>query len=221
MHMRTIIFATVFALAAASCDRPDESLPPDLPPSEAPPRSEAPAPPTDAATPPPGVASSAPAAAFTGGPVAGAERAFVAEAAASGLAEVEAGRLVGTRTEDPALKSFADAIERAHRSSNEELQRIASAKGIDLPATPEGEPRERLNRLSGLSGGELRRGYLHEFGVESHRSAIELFERQASEGQDPELRAFAERTLPILREHLAMAQQLQGGGVGGRTGGAP
>jgi len=211
LKIHTLCIALSFAFVTAACDRPTDPPPPqsEVPPADAPmaraPDAD-PAPPLTPAPVPPGMDPA-------GGPVAGAERAFVAEAAASGLAEVEASRVVAARTNDTTLKEFAEQLERAHRSTNEELQRIVGAKGIDLPATPEGEPRERLNRLVGQSGSELRRTYLQEFGIEAHQKSIELFERQAREGQDPELREFAEKTLPTLREHLAQAQQMAGSGA--------
>jgi len=217
MKIHPLCVALSLAFATAACERPTEPPPPksEAPPAAAP-QSRAPeASPAPLLTPAP-VAPGTEAGAL--GPVAGAERAFVAEAAASGLAEVEASRVVASRTNDSALKTFAEQIEREHRSANEELQRIAGAKGIDLPATPEGEPRERLNRLVGQSGPELRRTYLQEFGIEAHQKSIELFERQAREGQDPELRQFAEKTLPALREHLTQAQQMAGSG--GAAGGS-
>ncbi len=214
MHPHTVCVAIGLALSAAACDSPEQPPPPQ---SEAPP-----APVTTPVDPSVAPAAQPPL------PVAGAERDFVAEAAASGIAEVEASQLVAARTGDARIKAYAEQVERERRSINEELQRIAGAKGIDLPANAEGEPRERLNRLAALGGEELGRTYLQEFGIEAHRSAIDRFERQAQEGQDPELRAFAERFLPTLREHLAMAQQIQdggaatgGGGGGSGSGGAP
>jgi putative membrane protein len=156
------------------------------------------------------------------GPVAGSDRAFVSEAANSGLAEVEAARLVSARTDNAKVKDLAQHMEREHASTNDELKRIASEKGIELPSTIGGEPRGQLSRLTTLSKPEVDQAFVRDFGIEAHQKAISLFERQAREGQDPDLKAFAERTLPKLREHLAMAQRMQGGqGQAGPAGSAP
>lgn len=217
LHFHALGVAIALAIGTTACDRGgdqpgrSDSAVPTAPPG-APPTGADPA----VRPVPPDNSSAAP----SSGPVAGAERAFVADAAANGVAEVEASRLVAPRVNTPGVKQFAERMERDHRSANEELQRIASAKGIDLPATPEGAPRDRLNRVSSASGPDLERTYIQEFGVAAHEEAIALFERQARDGQDPELRAFAERTLPTLREHLHMAQQLMGSGGGGADAGA-
>jgi len=145
----------------------------------------------------------------TAGPVAGADRAFVSEAANSGLAEVEAARLISARTDNDQVKSLAQHMEREHAGTNEELKRIASEKGIELPTTIGGEPRGQLSRLTTMSKPEVDQAFVRDFGIAAHQRAISLFERQAREGQDPDIKAFAERTLPKLREHLSMAQQMQ------------
>lgn len=192
-------------LSAAACRRQEN--PPAVPPL---PAAGAPAP----AAPPgaPGVTvPPLPAA----GPVAGSDRAFVAEAAASGMAEIEAGRYVAARTKAPKVREFAQRLEREHAAADEELQRIAAGKGIALPGAIEGEPAMRLQRLKSLPADGLEREFLQSFGVELHTGAIALFEREAREGQDPELRGYAEQTLPKLREHQGMAQQLQGERAGG------
>lgn len=142
-------------------------------------------------------------------PVASADRVFLAEAAASGLAEVEASRFVAGKTTDTGLQGYTQQMEREHMSTNDELKRIAGDKGISLQNAVEGELKTRLDRLKELSGTTLDQAFLQEFGIDAHNKAIRLFENQAREGQDAEIRAFAAQTLPKLREHLAMAQQLQ------------
>jgi len=37
---------------------------------------------------------------------------------------------------------------------------------------------------------------------------VQLFRTEAGSGQDPALKAFAQKTLPILEQHLQMAQAL-------------
>lgn len=142
-------------------------------------------------------------------PVAAAERVFIAEAAASGLGEIEAGRLMAVRSTDQGVKTFARMLEREHLSSNGELKRIAEAKGIVLPESASKETRAVLDRLRSLPTPESDRIFVREFGVEAHNKVIRVFEKEAREGQDPQLRTYAEQTLPRLREHLIMAEQLQ------------
>ncbi|HZX31675.1 MAG TPA: DUF4142 domain-containing protein [Rhodocyclaceae bacterium] len=162
-----------------------------------------------------GVAGSS--AAGAAGPVAGADRAFMAEAANNSLAEVEAARLVEARTDNASIKSMAQQMERDYASLGDELKRLASQKGIELPTTIGGEPRGQLSRLTTLSKPEVDGAFLRDFGIDAHQKTISLFERQAREGQDADLKAFAERTLPKLREHLAMSRQMQGA-VAGQAG---
>jgi putative membrane protein len=45
--------------------------------------------------------------------------------------------------------------------------------------------------------------------VKAHQEAIALFEKEASGGSDPDLKAFASKQLPGLRAHLKQAQDLQ------------
>jgi putative membrane protein len=46
--------------------------------------------------------------------------------------------------------------------------------------------------------------------VEDHKAAVELFENAADDEKfDLDLRAYAKRTLPTLRDHLKQAQTIQ------------
>lgn len=215
LPIRTLGLAVMLALSAQACRKadntqplPPKSLPmspstgPDLQQEDKPMVVETAAPSPDMAVATPRIPA---------GPVAGADRAFLAEAANSGLAEVEASRLVAGRTDNAAIKSFAQQLERDHVSANDELKRLAEQKGVQLPTTIGGEPRGQLSKLTTMSKSDMDRTFLEEFGIKDHRKAISQFERQARETQDPDVKAFAERTLAKLREHLAMAQQMQTG----------
>lgn len=67
---------------------------------------------------------------------------------------------------------------------------------------------QEYQRLSKLSGSEFDKAYIrHE--IDQHKKAIQDYERAANEAKDSELKNFASNTLPTLRNHLRMAQDLQ------------
>ena len=44
--------------------------------------------------------------------------------------------------------------------------------------------------------------------ITDHQKDISEFEKEASTGKDPELKQFASRTLPTLKEHLKLAHEM-------------
>lgn len=52
--------------------------------------------------------------------------------------------------------------------------------------------------------------------LSDHKKDVSEFEKQSTRGTDPDLKAFAAKTLPTLQEHLQMARALPGNeGTGG------
>jgi putative membrane protein len=45
--------------------------------------------------------------------------------------------------------------------------------------------------------------------VDAHKDAVDLFERYARGGDNTELKSWAFKTLPTLKHHLEMAQNLE------------
>lgn len=206
-----VLTATLaIAIGVAGCGR-DEETPPPQPtqtptvPSPAVPET---VPPPGATTAPGGTLPAPPPTEATAGPVAGSDRSFVAEAMTGGLAEVEAGKMAAEKASDPQVKAYGEHLQKDHAAANMKLAQLASTKGITVSETIEGEARTKLDELAKLSGAEFDRGFMERFGVSAHEKTIALFEREAKEGQDPDIRAFAEQTLPSLRTHLETSQQL-------------
>jgi putative membrane protein len=65
-----------------------------------------------------------------------------------------------------------------------------------------------LAAVSKLEGAVFDRAYVEDQ-IRDHEKTIALFEREAKTGKDAELKAFAEKTLPTLKEHLTMTQDLK------------
>ena len=136
-----------------------------------------------------------------------ADREFVNKAAAGGTAEVEFGRIAAQRAVRPSVRSFAERMVTDHGRSNAELAALARSKGLDVPTALEPSQQAMRDRLSGLSGPDFDRAYMSEM-VRDHTEDVALFERAAEVSSDPDLRAWAARSLPMLRDHLALARQV-------------
>lgn len=138
---------------------------------------------------------------------------FVEKAAVNGMAEVEAGKIALSKSQDPAIRSFAERMVKDHTMANTELKGIAASKGIDAPTQLDAEHQAKLDKLASKSGAEFDREYSQHMNMD-HSKAIALFEG-ASKSTDGEVAGFAKKTLPKLKEHKMLAEKLPGKAVGG------
>lgn len=134
---------------------------------------------------------------------------FLENAAQSGLAEVEGSRMALESEASAPVRAFAQKMIEAHTAANKELQDLASRKGFKLPDSPSVVQRTELLALQALSGGPFDSMYAARIGEAAHENAVELFEKATREAKDPDIRAFAEKMLPKLREHLEMARAMR------------
>ena len=142
------------------------------------------------------------------------DRDFVMDAAMSSLMEVELGRIAAQQGASDSVKQFGQMMVDHHQKANEELMTLASGKGITLPTALDEKHQQQVTKLQGMSGADFDRAYARLM-VRSHRDAVSDFEKHSSRGADPDIKAFAGKTLPNLQEHLRMARALEdqhGGG---------
>jgi putative membrane protein len=135
------------------------------------------------------------------------DQTFVDKSATGGLAEVQTAQLAQQRAASPQVKQFASKMITDHTQANGELQQIAEQKKLTLPSQPGREHVATEQKLRGLNGSAFDQAYAQEE-VRDHQEDVALFQREASSGQDPDLKAFAQKTLPTLQRHLQMAQGL-------------
>jgi putative membrane protein len=154
------------------------------------------------------------------------DRKFVQKAAESGMFEVQVAQLASTKATDAQVKSFASMLVDHHTKANNELVQLANARKVELPAAPPRGLRRDIEKLGKKSGAEFDRDFVREVGIKAHEKDIKLFQKAGKDLKDPELKAFATRTLPVLQEHLAQAQKLPQSGKAdasamGNKGGTP
>lgn len=136
------------------------------------------------------------------------DKTFVRVAAQESLAIVEGAQMAASRATTMTMKSYAQTVAEDHTRADRELMAFAANNGIALPDRPTPDQQATLDRLSTLNGRSFDALFAQEIGIKTHEEAIALFEHVAREGRDPEIKTFAETTLPILRQNLAEAMTI-------------
>jgi putative membrane protein len=131
---------------------------------------------------------------------------FMKKAAQGGMAEVEMGKLAASKATDPEVKKFAQMMVDDHSKANEELKGVAAKKSVTLPADL-GTHQSDLDDLKGQSGAEFDKTYV-KLMLTDHRRDVDEFQSQADKSADPEVKAFAAKTLPTLKRHLESIQTI-------------
>ena len=142
-----------------------------------------------------------------GGTVGYAEKSFMREAAQGGVAEVKLGALAATQGSRESVRRFGQHMVDDHSKAGDELRQVARDKGISLPGTMDSESRALYNRLSRLHGAAFDSAYIKAM-REDHEKDIQVFRREANNGRDRDVKAFASKTLPTLRHHYEMVLEI-------------
>ncbi|MBW3130691.1 DUF4142 domain-containing protein [Hymenobacter profundi] len=132
---------------------------------------------------------------------------FMTKAASGGMLEVELGRLVAQRGATPEGKQFGQHMVDDHSKANEELKALASQKNITLPSTLGEDHREVLDDVTDEKGVDMDKKYLKEM-VKDHEEDVKEYTEASTNASDPDIKAFAAKNVPILKQHLAMAQKM-------------
>jgi putative membrane protein len=155
----------------------------------------------------------------SGGSVSGDDRKFMEKAAMDGLAEVELGKLAQQKASNDQVKQFGTRMATDHQKANDELKGIASSKGVQLPTAPDSKHQKNMDKLAKA------KNFDHEYMemmVKDHKDTVSEFRKHSTGSKDPEVKAFAAKTLPTLEDHLKMAQDtekaVKSGGKGSSSG---
>ncbi|MGN5595755.1 DUF4142 domain-containing protein [Stutzerimonas nitrititolerans] len=133
---------------------------------------------------------------------------FVDEASAKGLAEIETAKLALEKGTAEDVKAFAQKMIDDHTRANQKLAEIAG-QNEDLQLSDEATLMDKAKAmiLKLRDGESFDQAYANNQ-VVAHEQTIELFRNYAEQGDNADLKAFAQSTLPKLEQHLQEAKQL-------------
>lgn len=125
------------------------------------------------------------------------DRLFLEGATKSGRKELQMSQALLPKLTSDRIRDYAQTLINDHKQANDELVALASRKGVALP--PEND--RVLAKWTGKNE-DIEKDYLEEI-EEDHQNAIEMY-TAAQDSADPEIAAFARKTLPTLKHHLEM-----------------
>jgi putative membrane protein len=136
-----------------------------------------------------------------------ADQEFVTKASAAGLAEVNLSQLATTRSRNAAVREFAQRMVVDHGKANRELLDMANRQQLTLAKTMDDKHQKMFEKLSKLDGAEFDRTYMDGM-VKDHEEAVKLFTDESKNGKNDALKEWAGKTLPTLKKHLEMANDI-------------
>lgn len=134
---------------------------------------------------------------------------FLQQAARHGHAELQAGLVALERCSTSLIRRFVQRMVDEYAQFESELDDLASNRGIALPDRPDNRQLALITTLATAVGDGFERRYVHEFGVHAHEQLAVACERAADAADDAGTRAFAARTLALLRQRLEIAQAMK------------
>ncbi len=156
-----------------------------------------------------------------------ADRNMLMSMAQANMAEIEMGRMAQNKSQNEQVKNFAQQMIDDHSKALDDVRQLAQERGLTLSNDLDRANRAKANRLAALSGDAFDQAYMAQAGVADHKKNHSHLRSTQSRARDPELKALAARTLPIVDQHLNSAQQLHkntargSSGTRGTTGSSP
>ena len=135
------------------------------------------------------------------------DREFVENAAESGYAEVATGK-AAAKSDNQAIRDFGNQMVDEHSKMNEELASIAKQKGLTPPTTADLASKAKNALMNVLPGKTFDKQYVSSQ-LNDHQETLQLMQNEAQSGQDPDLKAFAQKSVPMIQKHIDELQALK------------
>lgn len=133
---------------------------------------------------------------------------FAAEAAAINLKEVHISQAALNRVTMDHTKQLAQMMIDEHQKAYNDLSALARTKNIAIPTNLTSGDIEDSVKITKADVKNVDKDYC-DMMVSGHKDAIDKFQKQATDGSDPDLKNWASSMLPALQKHLAEAEKCQ------------
>jgi putative membrane protein len=135
---------------------------------------------------------------------------FVSTVAGSDMYEIASGKLAQTMASNAELKSFGGMLVKDHTKSSTDLK--AAASGASPPVTPPAalpaELQAKVDELKAAKGAEFDKLFVQQQ-KDGHQKTLAALQSYAQGGDQPSLKAFASKAMPIVQGHLDQLDKMK------------
>jgi putative membrane protein len=134
---------------------------------------------------------------------------FLDFAAQTDMVEAHIGQLAQTEASSQGVKDYAQMLATDHTGDYQQLQGLAAKANLNLAsAVDPAHNKAMIAPYHQLKGAAFDHRYVQDM-IAGHTKAIAIYKQEATNAQDPEVKAYAQETLPTLEKHLDGAKALQ------------
>jgi putative membrane protein len=145
-------------------------------------------------------------------------KAFVTHAAQINLTEIELGKLAEQKGHNQAVRDFGARMVEDHTKAEDNLKPLAKQEGVTLPKQAGAAAATLKDQLAAESGAQFDQTYIEHM-LAGHKQAIASFENEIEHGQNSAIKAYAENCLPVIQDHVRIAEDVAGKmGMAGKRG---
>jgi putative membrane protein len=126
---------------------------------------------------------------------------FIHNASQANAAEVAFADLALQKTQNPDVKEFARRMSQDHQAANDHLRQVARMRSVAMNNSLDENHKKMMAFYQQLSGTEFDQQYMKDM-LKGHLNVIALYEAAAYQPRPPEIKQYAQNTLPMLEQHL-------------------
>jgi putative membrane protein len=125
------------------------------------------------------------------------------------LAEIEVGKLALEKSKNEQVRKYAQRLIDDHTAAMKELEKLAQTKNASLPKETDIQHKAIATALQALSGETFDNQFIARVGVGDHERTHDLLQKTQKTAQDKDLKAYAQKTLKVIDQHLAEARKME------------
>jgi putative membrane protein len=133
---------------------------------------------------------------------------FMVKVADVGMTEVKLGGIAQDKAVSKRVKDFGMMMTKDHSKAGDELKSLAGQKNVTLPSAIGEDHQKKIDDLNKKTGKDFDKAYINAM-VDGHQSAVSDFEKASNDTKDPDIKAWIDKTLPVLKMHLDSAKAIQ------------
>ncbi len=134
-----------------------------------------------------------------------ADQQFLATAARTDMTQAHEAEMAESHANRADVKSLAKSLAQDHADSYEQLTMLAAQTGAAIPKGINTAKIPAVVQLAHAKGPAFDRTFTHD-AIAVHRARVAMYKREAEHGQDPAVKAYAAKMIPVAEKHLQQAE---------------